>query len=306
MKCEINRRYFLKNSIKIPFIAVSTMSFRDIKSYSQEKFKRIGGPRIKISCNTYSYNYYLMNGKMTLDDLLELCANLGFDAIDLTGYYFPNYPDVPPDEYIYHIKRKSFLLGLDIGGTGVRNDFTNPDKDKRKADIEHIKKWIVCAQKLGAPLVRIFSGQKVPEGFTREVVTEWIVDSIKECADYAGKYGVMIAIQNHDDFLKTADQLLEILKAINSEWVGLMVDTGSFKTNDPYEEIVKVASYAITWQIKELVTVQGRYEKINLNKIVQILKNVNYRGYIPIEHIGEGDPKIIMPEFLKEVRTAVG
>jgi hypothetical protein len=140
MKGEINRRIFLKNSIKIPFITVATLSLKDIKSYSQVKFKRMGDPRIKISCNAYSYNSYLSNGKMTLDDLLELCAKLGFDAVDLTGYYFPNYPDVPPDEYIYHIKRKSFLLGLDIGGTGVRNDFTNPNEDKRRGDIEHIKK----------------------------------------------------------------------------------------------------------------------------------------------------------------------
>ncbi|MCK4967180.1 sugar phosphate isomerase/epimerase [bacterium] len=243
---------------------------------------------------------------MSLDDLLELCAELGFDGLDPTGYYFPNYPGVPDDEYIYHIKKKAFLLGIDITGTGVRNDFTNPDISKRKADVQHIKEWMEVASKLGAPVLRIFAGKKIPSGYTKEEVTEWVIDGIKQAAKYGRKYGVMAVIQNHDDFFKTAGEVLNVLKKVNSEWVGLMVDTGSFSRNDPYEEIAKVAPYAVTWQIKRLINYGDRQEKINLKKIVKILKDVNYRGYIPIEHIGKGDPKLIIPQFLKEVRQAIG
>ncbi len=305
MKKGINRRNFLKSSMIISAITSAAISVKDVKSYSQTKIKRVGGPSIKISCNAYSYNRYLREGEMTLDDLFELCAKLGFDAVDPTGYYFPNYPDVPDDEYIYHIKRKAFLLGLDISGTGVRNDFTNPDKSKRKADVELVKRWMECASKLGAPVIRIFGGRGIQDGYTEEEVTEWVVEGIKECADYGKKCGVMAAIQNHDDFFKTADQILKVLRMVDSDWVGLMVDTGSFKSADPYKEIAKTAPYAVTWQIKEIITIKGRKEKINLNKIINILRNINYRGYIPIEHVGEGDPKIIVPRFLKEVREAL-
>lgn len=305
MKRDINRRNFLKSAMTIPVITSAAMSLKDVKSYSQTKVKRAGGPNIKISCNAYSYNNYLREGEMTLDDLFELCAKLDFDAVDPTGYYFPNYPDVPDDEYIYHIKRKAFLLGLDISGTGVKNDFTNPDKSKRKADVELVKRWMECASKLGAPVIRIFGGRGIQSGYTEEEVTEWVVEGIKECADYGKKCGVMAAIQNHNEFFKTADQILKVLRMVDSDWVGLMVDTGSFRGTDPYEEIAKAAPYAITWQIKEIVTFQDRKEKINLNKIINILRNVDYRGYIPIEHVGEGDPKIVVPRFLKEVREAL-
>ena len=305
MKREINRRNFLKSSMTISVVTAAAMSIKDVKSYSQTKIKRVGGPSIKISCNAYSYNNYLRKGEMTLDDLFELCAELGFDAVDPTGYYFPNYPGVPDDEYIYHIKRKAFLLGLDISGTGVRNDFTNPDKSERKADVELVKSWMECASKLGAPVIRIFGGRSIQGGYTEEEVTEWVVEGIKECADYGKKCGVIAAIQNHNEFFKTADQLLKVLRMVDSDWVGLMVDTGSFRSAEPYEEIAKAAPYAVTWQIKEIVTFQGREEKINLNKIVNILRNVGYRGYIPIEHVGEGDPKIVVPRFLKEVREAI-
>jgi hypothetical protein len=54
---------------------------------------------------------------MNLDALLEFCSGTIIQAVDLTGYYFPGYPAVPSDEYIYHIKQKAFRLGLGISGT---------------------------------------------------------------------------------------------------------------------------------------------------------------------------------------------
>ncbi len=172
--------------------------------------------------------------------------------------------------------------------------------------MELIKNWIICASRLGAPVIRIFGGKGVPEGYSREDVTEWVVNGVRECASFGKKHGVMIAIQNHNEFFKTADQLVNVLRMIDSDWVGLMVDTGSFERGDPYEEIAKAAPYAVTWQIKELIWAGGKKERINLKRIIAILKNAGYRGYIPIEHIGEVDPKIIMPKFLDEVRQALG
>ena len=95
--------------------------------------------KLKTSLNAYSFNAPLMKGEMSLDELLEYCAGNQLDAVDITAYYFPGYPKVPSDEYLYHIKQKAFLLGLEISGTGVRNDFTDPDPAKRKASVEHVK-----------------------------------------------------------------------------------------------------------------------------------------------------------------------
>ena len=64
---------------------------------------------------------------MTLDDVIDYCAAHNIDGVDMTGYYFPGYPKVPTDEYIYNLKRKAYLNGVTISGTGVRNDFTLAD-----------------------------------------------------------------------------------------------------------------------------------------------------------------------------------
>jgi len=178
-----------------------------------------------------SFNKPLLAGEMTIDNLLEFAAETGFEGVDLTGYYFPGYPAVPSDEYIYHVKQKAFNLGLGICGSGVKNDFTYPDPEKRAAEKRLVKDWIEVTSKLGGQTLRIFSGKGISEGYTWEQTAEWIAATIRECAEYARQHGVMLALQNHNDFLKTADQVQTLLKKVNSGWVGLMLDIGQIEEN---------------------------------------------------------------------------
>ena len=262
--------------------------------------------RTKISLNAYSFNRPLMSGAMTMDDMLEYAAEIGLEGVDLTGYYFSGYPEVPTDEYIYHIKQKAFTLGLEICGSGVRNNFAQADPLAREAAKKHVKEWIEVASKLGGQTLRIFSGNNVPDGYSREEVFQWIVSCIKECAEHARKYGIMLALQNHDDFLKTADQVEALMQAIDSEWVGLMLDIGSYRTADPYVEIQQTIKYAITWQLKEEVYINGKVAQTDLDKLKEIIDQSNYRGYLPIETLGDGDPKQKIAAMFTEVRKRFG
>ena len=272
---------------------------------SQEKTTRPVGSKLKISLNSYSFNEPLKKGSITLSTLLDICAINGFDAVDLTGYYFPGYPAVPSDDFIYALKKKAFHLGVDISGTGVKNDFTNPDENKRKEDILLIKKWIEVAEKLGAPVIRIFAGTQIPAGFTWEQVMMWMVKDIKECVAYGKQHGVIVGIQNHNDFIKTADQAQKIIEAVNSDWFGLVLDIGSYRSGDPYKQIEQTVKYAVNWQLKENMYVNGVEVKTDLNKVIAIIKASGYRGYVPIETLGAGDPAIKVPQFLAEVRKAL-
>jgi sugar phosphate isomerase/epimerase len=261
--------------------------------------------RFKISLNAYSFNEPLRNGKTNLDAVLDFCAKEGFDAADLTGYYFPGYPEPPSDDYIYHLKRKAHGLGLEISGTGIRTEFGEPDKEKRNTEIAFVKKWIDVAAKLGAPVLRIFTAKALPAGYEWQQVANWIVADIKVCADYGKQKGVIVAMQNHNDFVKTADQAIEILNKVNSEWFGLVLDTGSFVTNEPYSEIRKTTAYAVNWQVKEKLNYNGKSELMDLEKLFRIAKESGYRGYLPIETLTPGDPFQIVPPFLKQVKAAL-
>ena len=267
------------------------------------------GPRtskIKLSCNIYSFNEPLTQKVMTLEEALDFCAELGFDAVDPTGYYFPGYPQVPSDSYLYAIKKRAFRLGLDISGTGVRNDFTSADSAKRNADVGLVKQWIDVAVKMGAPAVRVFAGPPVAEGRSVAEATTQVVAHIKDCVAYGAERGVCVVLQHHDDLLKTADETLALRERIGSEWFGLNVDIGSLRTtDDPYAEIARLAPFAYTWQVKEQVYRKGVAEETNVSKIVQILRDARYRGYIPLETLGAGDPRPKLVAFVDRVRRAL-
>jgi sugar phosphate isomerase/epimerase len=278
--------------------------------------KRPGGPRLKIALNAYSFSKALndrLKGRgpgMSLFDLLDFCAEHNFDAIDPTGYFFPGYPAVPPDKFVNEFKRRAFQLGLDISGTGVRNDFATPDKQKRAADVRHVKEWIEVAVRLGAPVIRVFAGP-VPAGYENrwDEVAQWMVECLRECAEHGEKHGVLVGVQNHGDMLKTAEQTIRVVKMVNSEWFGVVVDTGYFQTPDPYADIAAVMPYAVNFQVKESPFGKDSPVRTDLKRLLRIIRAANYRGYLPIETLSvpgrDYDPLVVVPRFLREVREAM-
>jgi len=263
------------------------------------------GHKFKISLNVYSFNNPLREGNIDLYDVLDFCAEYNIDAIDPTGYYFPGYPEVPSDSYINEFKRKAFLLGLDISGTGVRNDFANPDQASRKSDLNMVKEWIIAAAKLGIPNLRVFAGKHEHEGYSRDQVFAWMAKDLKTCCEYGKEYGVIVAVQNHNDFLKTADDVDRIFEMVDSDWLGLNLDIGSYREKDPYQEIEQNIKYAVTWQIKENVWIGGQETPTDFVKLMRIIKKAGYRGYLPIETLGAGDPYQKVPVLLDNVRKAI-
>lgn len=267
-----------------------------------------GGARtskIKLSCNLFSFNEPLRSGAMALEQAIDFCAELGFDAVDPTGYYFPGHPQPPADDYVFAIKRRAFLNGLGVSGTGVRNDFTLPDAAARAADVAHVGRWVEVAAKLGAPVLRVFDGHGRAEGPSREQMTAWVIEAFRACAAHGERHGVMIAFQNHDELLKTADEVLALRERVAHPWFGLNVDVGSLRTGDPYDEIARLARFACTWQIKELLYRRGREEKTDLRRVFGILKAAGYRGYAPLETLGPGEPREKVRRFLAEARDAL-
>jgi len=176
--------------------------------------------------------------------------------------------------------------------------------------VERAKKWMIVAEKLGAPVIRLFAGE-IPKGYENkwDEVAGWMIECYKECAAYGEKYGVKIGIQNHGDMLQTAEQCIYVLEAVNSKWAGLIVDTGSFKTKDPYKDIAAVIPYAINWQVKESVFGIGSEVPTDYNRLVKIIKEGGYKGYLPIETLAVRgktyDPFALVPAMLQELNSAI-
>jgi len=265
--------------------------------------------------NAYSFNDLLSardsrnkEQVYTWFNLIDWCADNGVKALDMTAYFLQAYPEVPSDEYLERLKNHALQNGVAINGTGIRNNFASPDSAIRAEGVQLAKNWIIAASKMGAPVIRVFAGP-VPEGHEWQEVAGWMIDCYKELAFFGEKYNVKIGIQNHGDMLQTAEQCKYVLERVNSEWVGLILDTGSFKTEDPYKDIAETVPYAINWQVKESVFGLGSEIETDYKRLVQIVKDSGYKGYFPVETLKVSgkpyDPFARVNFMLAELRKAI-
>jgi sugar phosphate isomerase/epimerase len=291
-----HRREFLSSLLLLPAAAGSQTT--------QRTTSRGPSMRLKTSLNAFSFNDALLAGTMDVFELIQYCAETGFDAVDITGYYLKGYPAVPDDDYLYKVKRMAFAAGIEISGTGVRNDFTLADKEKLAKEVQLVKDWVDVAQKIGAPVIRVFSGAQ-KDGGSREEVTKRVIESLRACVEYGRQRGVVIGLQNHADFIQTAGQVNDIIETVDSEWLGLILDTGSYRVHDPYEEIKKSIKHAVNWQVKEKVFVAGNEVDTDLPKLISIIRQSAYKGYLPIETLGKGDPKVKVAALFAKLTAAL-
>lgn len=261
---------------------------------------------LKLSIAAYSYRDYLTAKppKMDLFDFANLAADMGLDAIEPTSYYFP--PDVTSD-YLNRLKRHAFVLGLDISGTAIGNNFCLPPGPKRDEQLAKTREWIDRAAELDAPVIRIFAGN-VARGSTEEQAVAWAIEGIKESLPYAAKKGVILALENHGGITATVQQILKIVRAVDAPNFGVNLDTGNFHVADPYAEIAELAPYAVTVQVKTEVQRQGAHgkEEADLSRLISILREVRYSGYVVLEYEAAEDPLKAIPRHIKKLRELIG
>jgi sugar phosphate isomerase/epimerase len=292
------RRHFLKTALAatLPLAAGGTAAAID-------PIQRPGKPHLRLSLAAYSYRKYLDLKKpsMTLDDFADLAAGMELDAIEPTAYYFA---DTSP-EYLARLKGRCTRLGLDVSGTAIGNNFCVADPARLRKEIEHTKRWVEIASRLGAKTVRIFAGT-TPKGDTDEAARARCVEAIQEACDHAGKYGVYLALENHGGITATLDQILAIVRAVKHDWFGVNLDTGNFHTADPYADLEKLASYAVVVQIKTEIQRAGmKKEEADLARLLDILRGVGYRGYVALEYEAAEDPKTAVPRHVQTLRKLV-
>jgi hypothetical protein len=116
-------------------------------------------------------------------------------------------------------------------------------------------------------------------------------------------------VQNHGDFLQTGAEQLALIKAVDSQWCGPIVDTGYYKTPDPYLDVATVAPTAVNWQIKQSPFGEESDVPTDLVTLLRIIRKSGYSGYLPIETLSPKgkpyDPYTVVPAFLDQLRLAI-
>jgi sugar phosphate isomerase/epimerase len=305
------RRRFLESTLGAG-IALAGVCVLDTGSLlAVEPLKRAGGPRLRLSLAAYSFRDYFKDASHQRDartdpakhidlfQFIDYCAEHGCEGTELTSYYFPSDFD---HDFLIRIKRHAFLRGIAISGTAVGNNFILPPGEKRDREIANVKKWIDHAAVLGTSHIRIFAGA-APSGMSRDEAKQLCVSAIEECCDYAGGKGIFLGLENHGGIVATAGEILEIVRAVKSPWLGINLDTGNFQTDDPYADLVRIAPYAVNVQMKGEVHPRGKGdEPADLPRLVKILRDATYQGYVALEYESKEDPWTAVPRLLKRMK----
>lgn len=310
----VTRRDFIKASAAITLAATAApLTSVAASSSSANPFKRSGKPRLLLSLAAYSFRdtFPTMRGKanakvapgkaIDMFKFVDYCAVNGCDGTELTTYFFAE----ETDEYILKLRRHCYLRGMPISGTAIGNNFSLPKGPKLAEEIATTKKWIDRAALLGAPHIRVFAGN-IPrdeqKNITRQQADKQVIASLEECADYAAKKGVFLGLENHDS-IGTAASLIPMIKAVNSPWVGINLDSGNFHTPDPYKDFAECVPYALNVQFKVELHGEGKTKKpADFKRFTQLLKDGGYQGWVALEYEAAEDPSVAVPRHLKQMK----
>ncbi|NHE57997.1 hypothetical protein [Cyclobacterium plantarum] len=92
---------------------------------------------------------------------------------------------------------------------------------------------------------------------------------------------------------------------MDEDWFGLVLGIGSYSQHDPYEEISKNIRHAVNGQLKENVNHFGTQKPVDLKRLMALIRDSNYQGYLPIETLGPGNPFEKVSGFLARVKAAL-
>ena len=272
--------------------------------------------RIRIGVSTYSY-WHFDRVKYPIEKVIENAAKLGFDGVEILHRQMEN--ETP--QYVNNLKRLAFSLGQNLFFLSIHQNFVWPDKAKRQEHIDHTKRCIDLAVRLGCPAIRLNSGRwgTIPDfqkmldaggveqplpGYTDDDAFKWCIESINECLPHTEAAGVVLALENHWGLTTKVDGLLRIYHGVNSPWLRINLDTGNF-VGDPYPQLEKLAPHAMVVQAKTYYGGGVYYTReLDYTRIARTLRNAGFKGYVSLEMEGKENADTAVPKSLEVLRKA--
>ena len=273
--------------------------------------------RIKLSVSSYSY-WHFKGEKFPIEKVIDEAASMGLDGIDILHRQMES----EDNAYLQKIKKHAFQNGIALTCLSIHQGFVTPDKAELKTHVDHTNHCIELAYKMGIPCLRLNTGrwntiksfdelmknrgiEPILPGYTEEDGYKWCVDGINQCLKKAEECGILLALENHWGLGSTPEGMLKLHGLVDSPWLGLLMDTGNF-LEDPYDKLKMIAPKTSFVQAKTYYG-GGEWYSLDLdyNKIIKILNDVNYQGYISIEFEGKEDPKTGVQKSVDLLRKAL-
>lgn len=204
---------------------------------------------MKLGLETESYHLLFQNGQMDIFDFIRKTAELGLDGVMINIIAYPG------DKYLH--PKWGALGGAEPDHLdNVRKEINKyglfAEIDTSGTDSDHLTEVINIANKIGADVIRTYCCQ----GKYDKALLEQAPEQIKKVVPLLKKYRIKLAVENHEEEL--ADEIIQIVKDVNSHWVGAHFDFGNsmMAWEDPVEAARRLAPYTYTTHFKDHIVIQ--------------------------------------------------
>jgi sugar phosphate isomerase/epimerase len=278
----------------------------------------------------------IASGRMTLFQWIDIAKALEPDGLEMYERFFPDFGS----DYLSRVRDALSEAGFAMPMFCCSPDFTAPDPDKRKREIEREAEMIRVTRFLGGPrsVCRVLSGQRYPE-ISWEGGRDWVLEAIHALLPVAREHDVILGMENHykdgfwsyPEFAQKMDRFTEIVNAIGDhDHFGVQYDPSNaiVAGDNPIELLRAVADRVVSMHASDRYLAEGASlddlrgsdgtigysEKLrhgvtgkglnDYDAIFQILSEHGYRGWISIEDGMNGMEE--MAESIAFLRRMIG
>jgi sugar phosphate isomerase/epimerase len=115
---------------------------------------------------------------------------------------------------------------------------------------------------------------------------------------------MILGLENHGGITSKAERVVQIVKEVNSPWVGINLDTGNFES-DTYRQIEACVPYAVNVQFKTEIRENGKKLPSDWNRILAMLAKGGYKGYLALEYEADEASEVAVPRLTRQLNEAV-
>lgn len=234
-------------------------------------------PGMRLSVNGWSFEHKFKNEGWTNERWLEEMAELPIDAVEVNGRYLTDH--APAN--LKRFRRRATRLNVPLASFTVFNDFGKPSEEL-DAELEKVRGHLAACRWLGTPRMRIFAGWPVED---REAQWDTMIEYLRRSAEIAEEHEVLLMLENHNHggFVQTGDDTLRVLKEVDHDHLGTILDPGNFI--DGMRSVELVAPHASwlhvkVWELSD----QGGDVEIDYPAILDIMKDAGFNGYCSLEY----------------------
>jgi sugar phosphate isomerase/epimerase len=250
-----------------------------------------------ISLAEWSLHRMLRKGDLKNIDFPAFTKKtFGIHAVEYVNSFFKDKAKDRP--YLQDLKDRSASEGVKnllimVDGEG---SLGGQDAEERKKTIENHYKWVEAAQFLGCHTIRV---NAYGEGSAEEVAAA-VVDSLSQLATFAQNYNINVVVENHGGYSSDGQWLSGVMKKVNLPNCGTLPDFGNFWIDrendvqyDRYQGVEELMPFAKAVSAKCYdFDSNGDETTIDFPRMLSIVKDAGYTGYVGIEYEGREMPEV--------------